>query len=138
MNDDSGDDSNEESLYDQLGGAAGIRLLVESFYRHVDTLPEARDLRDMHPKDITSSIEKLYMFLSGWSGGPALYAQAHGHPKLRARHLPFKIGKEQRDLWLRCMLLAIEEQGIDDPLRKDLMETFLKVADHMRNDDRQS
>jgi hemoglobin len=123
----------EELLYNQLGGEAGIRKLVESFYRHMSTLTEAREVRALHPEDLSGSIEKLFLFLSGWSGGPSLYVERFGHPMLRARHLPFQIGKLERDQWLRCMLFAIEEQGIEDPLRQDLMESFLKVADHMRN-----
>jgi hemoglobin len=126
-------DSHEVRLYDRLGGDAGIRRLVESFYRHMDTVDGARELRAMHAPDLATAIDKLHLFLSGWSGGPALYVEKYGHPMLRARHLPFPIDKNARDQWLRCMLLAIEEQGIADPLRQELMESFMRVADHMRN-----
>ena len=91
--------------YAELGGEAGIRRLVHRFYQLMDTLPEAWDVRQMHPEDLSGSEEKLFMYLTGWLGGPPLYEQAHGHPRLRARHLPFTIASRERDQWLMCMKL---------------------------------
>lgn len=126
----------ETLLYNQIGGEVGLRRLVERFYHHMDTRPEAAEIRRMHPADISTSVEKLFYFLSGWSGGPPLYHERFGHPMLRQRHMPFSIGKPERDQWMICMVLAIEDVGLQDPLKTDLINAFLQVADHMRNQPR--
>lgn len=123
----------EPTLYDILGGEPGLRRLVERFYHHMDTRPEVRLIREMHQKDLASAKEKLFMFLSGWTGGPPLFAQRYGHPRLRARHLPFAINKQARDQWLQCMLYALEDIELEETPRYFLMDAFLKLADHMRN-----
>lgn len=123
----------EKSLYEILGGERGVRELVERFYFHMNDRVEARGVRDMHPSDLRASIEKLFMFLSGWSGGPQLFVEKFGHPRLRARHLPFPIGKSERDQWMMCMLLAIEDVGVQEPVKSQLLDSLLRVADHMRN-----
>ena len=82
----------ELSPYERLGGEQAVRRLVDRFYDLMDTLPEAAGIRALHPEDLTDSREKLFMFLSGWLGGPPLYQMQYGHPRLRARHLPFPIG----------------------------------------------
>jgi hemoglobin len=122
-----------KSIYDEIGGEPVIKNIVQSFYKHMSTLPETKVVRDMHPKDISSSEEKLFMFLSGWLGGPQLFQEKFGHPMLRARHLPFKIGKSERDQWMLCMVHALEELKIEDPVRSELLNALLKLADHMRN-----
>ena len=76
----------EKSLYDQLGGEDGLRSIVERFYGVMDELPETAGIRKMHPADLSASAEKLFMFLSGFFGGPQLYINTFGHPRLRARH----------------------------------------------------
>jgi hemoglobin len=126
---------NEISIYERLGGEQGLRRIVESFYRHMDTLPEVRGIRQMHPENLQASIDKLFMFLSGWTGGPQLFVERFGHPMLRKRHLPFAIGKPERDQWMICMVLALEEAGVEDELREMLIDAFLRLADHMRNVD---
>lgn len=122
----------EKSLYEQLGGEQGLRKLVERFYDRMDTLPEVRGIRDMHA-DLNEAADKLFEFLSGWTGGPPLFAQRRGPPMLRARHLPFKIDKSERDQWMICMVGAVEDCGIEDPLRSHFLEALLRLADHMRN-----
>jgi hemoglobin len=119
--------------YTRLGGAAGVRVLVDRFYDLMDSLPEAYAIRKLHPADLVSSREKLFLFLSGWLGGPPLYVERYGHPRLRARHLPFVIGDEERDQWLMCMDQAMAELEIEQDLRRDLMSALARVADHMRN-----
>jgi hemoglobin len=99
----------------------------------MDADPTVRGIRAMHPPDLKGSREKLYLFLTGWMGGPQLYVERHGHPRLRARHLPFPIGEDERDQWLRCMDRALEEQAMPEALREFLRERFHGVADHMRN-----
>jgi hemoglobin len=121
-----------QAPYEQLG-EDGVRDLVDRFYDRMDALPEAKTVRDMHPPDLGQAREKLFWFLSGWLGGPPLYVERVGHPMLRARHLPFPIGDAERDQWMRCMELALEEVVEDAGLRAQLGAQLRKVADHMRN-----
>ena len=110
-----------------------MRALVDAFYDHMDRDAEFVGIRALHPHDLTTSRDKLYEFLSGWLGGPQLYVQKHGHPKLRARHAPFPIGASERDQWLACMGRAMEDRGIDGEVRRFLEQKFAQVADFMRN-----
>ena len=121
------------SQYDLIGGAEGVRQLTDRFYDLMDQREDVTELRDMHAKSLRVSREKLYLFLSGWLGGPDLYIEKFGHPRLRARHLPFKITSKERDQWLQCMFQALEEQ-LSDPLQiQQLKSSFFKTADFMRN-----
>lgn len=99
----------------------------------MDTIPEAWELRKLHPQDLIISRDKLFKFLSGWLGGPPLYVQEYGHPMLRARHLPFPINMQMRDQWLLCMDQALAEQVSDIQLKQALQFAFRQTADHMRN-----
>jgi len=121
------------TVYERLGGEAGLRRLVDRFYDLMDSLPEAERIRALHPTDLTSSREKLYLFLSGWLGGPSLYIARYGHPRLRARHLPFPIGEAEGEAWLLCMERALAEFDLDHELRAELLHTLRQTADHMRN-----
>ena len=123
----------ERSPYRALGGAEKLRVLVDRFYELMDTQPEYYAIRKLHPQDLTGSAEKLYLFLSGWLGGPPLYAQKFGQPFLRARHLPFSIGASERDLWLACMAQAMQDVQLEEGLGQALANAFAKTADHMRN-----
>jgi hemoglobin len=123
----------QPSLYHALGQEDGIRALVERFYELMDSLPEASTIRAMHPTDLSSSIEKLYMFLVGRFGGPNLYIERHGHPRLRQKHMPFAIDTAGAAAWMACMSQALKEQVEDEELRS-YVETFLGgVADFMKN-----
>lgn len=119
--------------YELLGGEPVIARLVDHFYELMDTVPQFKTLRDLHPESLEGSRDKLYMFLSGWFGGPDLFVEKFGHPRLRARHMPFSIGVAERDQWVACMILAMEDIGIDEGLRKKLTENFFNTADFMRN-----
>ncbi len=123
----------EKTMYELIGGETTVKSLVDSFYKFMDLLPEAKVIREMHSEDLSSANEKLYMFLSGWLGGPNLFVEKYGHPKLRARHLPFKIGKSERDQWMICMVHAFDEINIQEPHRSELLHSLLNLADHMRN-----
>lgn len=123
----------QETHYEMLGGEAGVRSLVDRFYDQMDSDPEAAGIRAMHPSDLTTSREKLFLFLCGWTGGPPRYVQKYGHPKLRARHLPFPIGTNERDAWVQCMDVALDDHEMPDMLREYLKQRFRAVADHMRN-----
>ncbi len=122
-----------KSLYEVIGGEARLRELVDRFYDLMELEPEFAGIRAQHPSPMDSSRDKLFMFLSGWMGGPDLFVEKFGHPRLRARHLPFAIGSSERDQWLRAMAWAMEDIGIDEALRLRLMESFYQTADWMRN-----
>lgn len=119
--------------YDLVGGAPGVQRLVTRFYDLMSELPEARSVLQMHPVDLVSSREKLFEFLSGWLGGPQLYIERRGHPRLRMRHLPFAVDDAARDAWMLCMTRALDECLEDEQLRAQLRGAFQRMADHMRN-----
>ncbi len=121
------------TAYELIGGEQGVRELVDRFYDLMDQLDEVKDLRALHAKSLKGSRDKLFLFLSGWLGGPDLYVQRYGHPRLRARHMPFSIGIKERDQWMLCMNRAMQEMGMDQALRKSLGEALWKTADFMRN-----
>lgn len=121
------------SPYLAMGGEAALRCLVRRFYELMDTQPETYAIRKLHPADLRASEEKLFMYLSGWLGGPQLYAEKFGHPRLRARHLPFAIGSAERDQWMLCMRQAMREAISDEELRSKLERALADLADHMRN-----
>ena len=122
-----------QSLYELLGGEAGVRALVDRFYDPMGFAPEAKDIRALHAASLKQSREKLFMFLSGWSGGPQLYMEKFGHPRLRMRHLPFAIGERERDQWLWCMERAIDAGNFHSAVVDHLKTRFAEVADFMRN-----
>ena len=124
------------TLYVQIGGSGKLRELVDLFYDFMDTKKEAADIRAMHPKNLKYARDKLFMFLSGVFGGPNLYMEKYGHPRLRARHLPFLIGPSERDQWLFCMELALTEMNFEEELKKKLKEYFATTADHMVNQEK--
>jgi len=126
--------SKQATPYDLLGGDEVLRRLVERFYALMDAEPEFHAVRKLHPAELGHSTDKLYMFLSGYLGGPPLYQQRIGNPMLRARHLPFPIGKAERDAWLACMRRAMDEVGVEPrELKEWLLQQFFGTADWMRN-----
>jgi len=127
------DATSEASLYTLIGGEATVRALVKRFYELMDTLPEARGIRKMHAADLAGIEEKLFMYLTGWLGGPQLYVEKYGHPMLRARHLPFSIGMSEIKQWLICMRQALEETIPDQSLRAHIDSALTGLALHMRN-----
>ena len=121
------------SHYDAIGGETGVRRLVDRFYDLMESAPEAVHVRALHATSLRQSREKLFLFLTGWMGGPQLYIEKHGHPRLRMRHFPFAIASRERDEWLWCMNHAINEHDMPAPLKTMLKEKFSDLADHMRN-----
>ncbi|MGB5563126.1 MAG: group II truncated hemoglobin, partial [Sedimenticolaceae bacterium] len=115
---------NEQTPYEALGGEAGVRELVDRFYNYMDTDDHASGVRRMHAQNLRVSREKLFLFLTGWMGGPDLYVQKYGHPRLRRRHMPFAIGKQERDQWMYCMRKALADMPIEDLQRKQLERAF--------------
>lgn len=123
----------EMTPYQLLGGEGVVRWLCDRFYAIMDSEPAVATLRAMHPVDLSGSRHKLFMFLSGWLGGPALYVEAFGHPRLRMRHLPFVIDEAARDQWMWCMRQAVSELIAEDWLKVKLLAALYDTADFMRN-----
>jgi len=122
------------TLYQRLGGdEAVIRRLVDVFYDRMDQDPAYAAVRAQHPPVLTGSRDKLFWYLCGWTGGEPHYVTRFGHPRLRARHLPFSIGTRERDEWLACMTAAMDEVGVAPDVRAALMEALVPLADWMRN-----
>jgi hemoglobin len=121
------------TVFDSLGGEAGVRRLVDAFYDRMDADPAYAGIRALHPATLSGSRDKLFWFLCGWTGGPDHFVQRFGHPRLRARHLGFAIGVSERDQWMRCMDAALQASGMDDDLRARLVVSLFQTADWMRN-----
>jgi hemoglobin len=119
--------------YERMGGEPGVRRLVDRFYDLMDLEPGFAGIRALHPSSLDGSRDKLHWFLCGWLGGPDLYIQRFGHPRLRARHLPYAIGIAERDQWMACMLQAMDDVAVDRALAERLAESFFGTADFMRN-----
>ena len=119
--------------FDLIGGESKVRALIERFYDLMDEDPDYYGIRKLHPESLDGSRQKLFMFLMGWLGGPPLYEQAYGHPRLRARHLHVAIGLAERDLWMACMTRAMTDIGVETGLKKRLVASFMNAADFMRN-----
>lgn len=124
---------NSSSIFDLLGGEPGVRALVDRFYDLMDMEPDLKELRAAHGPSLDEARNKLFWFLCGYFGGPDHYIERFGHPRLRARHLPFSIGQVERDQWVICIGRAMEDQGIAPALAERLLESFYGVADWMRN-----
>ena len=125
--------SQRQSIYEAIGGIDKVEELVDRFYDLMVLEVNFGELRAMHPLDLSNSREKLKFFLTGWMGGPDIYSPKYGHPMLRARHLPFKIGMKERNQWLACMYQALADCGIEGNIAKQLEESFFNTADWMRN-----
>jgi hemoglobin len=123
----------ERTPYVIIGGEEKVRALVNRFYDLMDESPDFFGIRKLHPPMLDGSREKLFMFLSGWLGGPPIYVDAYGHPRLRARHMPFAIGAAERDQWMACMTEAMADVGVEAALRERLIASFANTADWMRN-----
>jgi hemoglobin len=121
------------SPFERLGGEPGVRALVDRFYDLMDLEPAFAGIRALHPTTLDGSRDKLHWFLCGWLGGPNHYVERYGHPRLRARHLPYAIGIAERDQWMACMMLALQECAVPAELAERLTESFFGTADWMRN-----
>lgn len=121
--------------YQLLGGESGVRCLSDAFYDCMDSLPEAADIRRMHGADLAAIREKLYEYLSGWLGGPHLYAAKYGSMCMTAPHRPYAIGPKERDQWLLCMDKALERVGASAQVQAILKEPMRGIAEMIRNRD---
>ncbi|MHB0887275.1 group II truncated hemoglobin [Acidithiobacillus sp.] len=124
----------KQSPYECLGGEEGVRRLVDRFYDLMDSEAQWQSpLRSIHPEDLSGSRERLFLFLSGWLGGPDLYVERFGHPRLRARHASFPVDDLARDQWMACMVRAMDDVQVPQDVRGDLTAALQRTADFMRN-----
>jgi hemoglobin len=121
----------EDTPFEAIGGDAGVRALAWTFYDVVDE--SSPTLRAMLPRETTVSRQKLYEFLSGWTGGPPLYWERRGHPALRMRHAPFPIDEHAADEWTRCLSMAMDRLGVAVDLRAFLARELGRAAHQLRN-----
>lgn len=124
--------SEQQTLYELVGGETTFRQLVEVFYARVEADP---DLRPIFPTDLEAGKRAQFLFLSQFFGGPTTYAEERGHPRLRMRHDPFVIDQAARDRWLGHMIAALDEVGIDEPMRGVMVDYFVRASTHMINKD---
>ncbi|MCP8968319.1 globin [Ectobacillus ponti] len=115
--------------FDAIGGEK-LEQLVDTFYSHVSRHP---DLSPIFPSDLTETARKQKQFLTQYLGGPSLYTEEHGHPMLRARHMPFDITPKRAAAWLSCMQRAMDEVGLNGELRTFIFERLTLTAHHMVN-----
>lgn len=131
-----GDTAAPVSVFDAIGGEARVRELVDRFYDLMDLDPDLSALRAAHGPSLDRARDHLFWFLCGWMGGPDHYVERFGHPRLRMRHMPFKIGTRERDEWVLCMGRAMQDIGVPEPLAERLLGSFFNTADWMRNQNR--
>lgn len=115
--------------YEEIG-AQKLTELMEAFYRRVAKHPE---LIPIFPEDLTETTRKQIQFQTQYLGGPNLYTDEHGHPMMRARHMPFKITPDRAQAWLECMAEAMDEVGLEGKLRETYYQRLVLTAHHMIN-----
>lgn len=122
-----------KSAFDAIGGEEGTRRLANRFYDIMASDPVATELLALHPQPMDTIRQKFFEYLTGWLGGPPLYESKYGHPRLRARHLPFTVTEQMVEQWLYCMNKALNEVVEDDALRNAIRTPITQLAHHMRN-----
>ncbi|AJY03623.1 group II truncated hemoglobin [Burkholderia vietnamiensis] len=127
------EDIEQTTAFHLIGGEVRVRELVDRFYDLMDLEAKFKQLRAMHPPTLDDTRNKLFWFLCGWLGGPDHYVSRFGHPRLRARHMPYPIASADRDQWVDCMTMAMREIDLPKELRERLLHSFGETADWMRN-----
>ena len=126
-------DGAQMSPFEWIGGETAVRALTDRFYDLMELEPRFATLRGVHGSTLDTARDRLFWFLCGWLGGPQHYIERFGHPRLRARHLPFAIGVVERDQWLACMGQAMQDVAVPDGLQVFLNQQLAGTADWMRN-----
>lgn len=117
----------QPTYYERVGGHETFVKLVSEFYRGVAEDPP---LRALYPEaDLTGAQRRLLMFLEQYWGGPKTYSQERGHPRLRMRHMPFRVTPTQRDRWLTHMYAAVDTLDLD-PMDDEMMRGYMSHAAH--------
>ncbi|WP_246042397.1 globin [Cohnella pontilimi] len=124
-----------ETLFDAIGGESAVRELVEKFYPKVQANPL---LSPLFPEDIQPVMDKQFLFLTQFFGGPPLYSEKYGHPMMRGRHLPFPVTPKRAAAWLSCMSQALAETNISEPLQEAVIERLSGPAHHFINSEDES
>ncbi|WP_163936253.1 group II truncated hemoglobin [Paraferrimonas sp. SM1919] len=123
----------KDSLYYLIGGDIVVKALCKQFYVQMRSNAEAKHLLDIHPQPMDRAEERLYMFLSGWLGGPQLYTDKFGHPMLRMRHMHFNVDAASVEQWLMCMSRALDMEVEQISHRRIIMKKLTPLAQHMQN-----
>ncbi len=126
---------NGDTSFQAAGGRAGITRLVNAFYDQMHSLPEAVTVRNMHPRDLSVSRDKLTRFLCGWLGGPKLYREKYGAISIPSAHAHFRIGSHERDIWLLCMQRALDQQPWPEAFKTYLLRALSVPAERCRTRD---
>ncbi|MSR15099.1 MAG: globin [Gammaproteobacteria bacterium] len=124
-----------DASFQAVGGEDGLHQLVDDFYTLMDTLPEAAEIRRLHPADLTLSRDKLWRFLCGWLNGPKLYQEKYGQNSIPRMHQHLAIGSAERDAWLLCMQRALAQQPFAQGFKEYLLFELSKPAERVRNRD---
>lgn len=124
-----------DASFQAAGGIEGVRQLVEDFYYFMETLPEAKTIREMHDENLEDSKEKLGRFLCGWLGGPKLYQRKFGSISIPGAHRHLGIGVRERDAWLLCMQKALERQPYKDDFKEYIIRQLFVPAERSRTKD---
>lgn len=122
----------DDASYQAAGGLDGITQLVDAFYSYMDKLPEASEIRAMHPNDLTISKDKLTCFLSGWLGGPRLFSKKYGSISIPMIHKHLSVDSAARDAWLLCMRGAANDQPYSNSFKRYLLEQLFVPAERVR------
>jgi hemoglobin len=129
------EDDSHKTPFEMLGPEKVAQIALRFYQAMAEDEPELARLHEVDEQGrvVPEMQERFALFLTGWLGGPQIYVQRHGHPRLRMRHAHVPIGKEMRDAWLRCMATALDDAGLRGPLREFLDERFYAVAHHLIN-----
>ncbi len=119
--------------YRLIGGANGVRELVDRFYDNMERLEDVQSIRAMHADDLAPMRDKLTDYLTQWFGGPPVYSERTGTVCLTAAHRPYAIGEAERDQWLECMNKALDQVGASEELKTMLEKPLFRIADVMVN-----
>jgi hemoglobin len=124
-----------DASFNAAGGVEGINKLVNAFYDAMETLPQAQHIREMHSQNLDESRDKLTRFLAGWLGHPKLFSEKYGPIRIPVAHRHLSIGPAERDAWLACMQIAINEQPYPQEFRDYFMKQIYVPAERSRNKD---
>ena len=116
-----------------IGGESTTRALSERFYDLMESREESADLLALHKQPMPSTRQKFFEFMSGWLGGPQLFAEKYGHPRLRARHLHVAIDDQMIEQWLHCMYQALQDTVENEEARNMIWSNLVPLARHMKN-----
>jgi hemoglobin len=121
-----------DKSYTMAGKLSGITKLVDEFYNNMNAFSVYKKIRDMHPSDLSESRQKLSYFLSGWLGGPKLYAEKYGSINIPLAHKHLSVGVEESEAWLLCMQKAVNSQDYEETFKVYLMEQLSVPAERIR------